>query len=76
MVILTNNIIFNKFSVHFGEPTTEQKKAYTNVLRGIIRLSSLVFPDTLKPSEVDALTRFILLLFITFNSAQLLIIRF
>lgn len=44
-------------TIHLGVPTAEQKKAYTNVLRGIIRLSSLVFPDSLKPAEVDALTR-------------------
>ncbi|KAJ6637472.1 Xaa-Pro aminopeptidase 1, partial [Pseudolycoriella hygida] len=44
-------------TLHFGTPTAEQKTAYTNVLRGIIRLSTLVFPDKLKTSEVDALTR-------------------
>lgn len=27
-----------------GEPTKEQKEAYTNVLQGIIRLSTLIFP--------------------------------
>lgn len=43
--------------VHFGVPTAEQRKAYTNVLRGIIRLSTLTFPDNVKPSEIDALTR-------------------
>lgn len=45
-------------TIHFGVPTTEQKTAYTNVLKGIIRLSTLVFPDKLKTSEVDALTRY------------------
>lgn len=44
--------------VHFGEPTDEQKKAYTNVLRGIIRLSTLVFPENLKLAEIDALARY------------------
>lgn len=55
-------------TIHLGEPSNEQKTAYTNVLRGIIRLSTLVFPENLKPSEVDALTRYMLLiLFITRN---------
>lgn len=49
-------------TIHFGEPTAEQKTAFTNVLRGIIRLSMLVFPDKLKTSEVDALTRYIITL--------------
>lgn len=30
---------------------------YTNVLRAIIRLSTLVFPENLTPSEIDALAR-------------------
>lgn len=45
-------------TVHFGEPTFEQKQMYTNVLRGIIRLSTLVFPENLKPAEIDALARY------------------
>lgn len=45
-------------TIHFGVPTPEQKTAYTNVLKGIIRLSTLVFPAKLKTSEVDALTRY------------------
>lgn len=44
-------------TIHLGEPTSEQKKAYTNVLMGLIRLSMLVFPDNLKPAEIDTLIR-------------------
>lgn len=43
--------------MHFGEPTFQQKQMYTNVLRGIIRLSTLIFPENLKPAEIDALAR-------------------
>ncbi|XP_055854374.1 xaa-Pro aminopeptidase 2 [Episyrphus balteatus] len=42
---------------HFGQPTTEQRQAYTNVLSGILRLSHLKFPADLRPSEIDALSR-------------------
>ncbi|XP_017041184.1 xaa-Pro aminopeptidase 2 [Drosophila ficusphila] len=41
----------------FGQPTQEMKKAYTNVLAGILHLTQLKFPSDLKPSEVDALVR-------------------
>ncbi|KAH8375879.1 xaa-Pro aminopeptidase 1 [Drosophila serrata] len=41
----------------FGQPTQEMKKAYTNVLAGILHLAQLKFPSDLKPSEVDALVR-------------------
>ena len=44
-------------TIHLGSPTDEQKKAYTNVLQGLIRLSMLVFPDNLKPAEIDTLIR-------------------
>jgi Xaa-Pro aminopeptidase len=44
-------------TIHLGEPTMEQKKAYTNVLTGLIRLSLLVFPDDTKPVEIDTLIR-------------------
>lgn len=44
-------------TVHLGEPTAAMKKAYTNVLAGLIRLSMLVFPDNLKPAEIDTLIR-------------------
>lgn len=43
--------------VHFGQPTFEQKKMYTNVLRAIIRLSTLVFPESVSTGEVDVLAR-------------------
>lgn len=39
-------------TIHFGEPTFEQKKMYTNVLRAIIRLSTLNFPDSVSTAEV------------------------
>lgn len=44
-------------TIHLGKPTAEQKKAYTKVLQGLIRLSMLVFPDNIKPSEIDTLLR-------------------
>lgn len=44
-------------TIHLGEPTAEQKIAYTNVLRGIIGLSLLVFPENLKLAEIDTLAR-------------------
>lgn len=44
-------------TVHLGNPKPEHKHAYTSVLLGIIRLSNLIFPDTLKSSEIDALAR-------------------
>lgn len=44
-------------TIHLGEPTSEMKKAYTEILTGLIRLSMLVFPDNLKPAEVDTLIR-------------------
>lgn len=44
-------------TIHLGEPTAEQRKAYTNVLTGLIRLSMLVFPDNLKPAEIDTFLR-------------------
>lgn len=45
------------FSVHFGVPTDEQRQAYTNVLRGILSISTLVFPENLKPAQIDSLVR-------------------
>lgn len=42
---------------HFGEPTEEERKAYTSVLAGIIKLSTLKFPENIWPSEIDALSR-------------------
>ncbi|XP_312988.6 xaa-Pro aminopeptidase 1 [Anopheles gambiae] len=44
-------------TLHLGEPTAEQIRAYTNVLIGMIRLSMLTFPENLKPAELDALAR-------------------
>lgn len=44
-------------TIHFGEPTAEQKKMYTNVLRAIIRLSTFVFPESVSTAEVDVLAR-------------------
>ncbi|XP_053672151.1 uncharacterized protein LOC128722505 [Anopheles nili] len=44
-------------TLHLGEPTPEQIRAYTNVLLGMIRLSMLTFPENLKPSDLDALAR-------------------
>ena len=44
-------------TIHLGEATAHQKRAYTNVLMGMIRLSMLAFPDTLKPAELDTLIR-------------------
>lgn len=44
-------------TIHLGEPSSEQKKAYTSVLTGLIRLSLLVFPDNIQPAEIDTLVR-------------------
>lgn len=44
-------------TIHLGEPSREQKRAYTNVLMGMIRLSMLAFPESLKPAELDTLIR-------------------
>ena len=44
-------------TIHLGEPTAEQKRAYTNVLTGLIRLSLLVFPGNIQPAEIDTLIR-------------------
>ncbi|XP_037953198.1 xaa-Pro aminopeptidase 2-like [Teleopsis dalmanni] len=41
----------------FGEPNAEMKRAYTNVLAGILRLSQLKFPSNIKYAEVDTLVR-------------------
>lgn len=46
-------------TIHFGTPTSEQRTAYTTVLKGIIRSATLDFPVRLKMSEVDALTRYV-----------------
>lgn len=44
-------------TLHFGEPTDEQRRAYTRVLIGSIQLSSMVFPGDLKMSQMDAVAR-------------------
>lgn len=44
-------------TIHLGEPTYEEKIAYTNVLSGIIRLSKSSFPENLNPSDLDTLIR-------------------
>lgn len=44
-------------TIHLGDPTQEQKKAYTNVLIGLIRLSMLQFPENMRPAGVDAIAR-------------------
>ena len=44
-------------TLHFGEPTKEQKEAYTRVLIGLIQLSSLIFPDDLRAGQFDVLAR-------------------
>ncbi|KAK5650517.1 hypothetical protein RI129_001546 [Pyrocoelia pectoralis] len=44
-------------TIHLGEPTDDQKDAYSRVLIGSIQLASLIFPDNLKPSSIDVLAR-------------------
>lgn len=58
-------------TIHFGVPTAEQKTAYTNVLKDIIRLSTLVFPDKLKMSEADALNRYKMMILIELDDLDI-----
>ncbi|XP_043273659.1 xaa-Pro aminopeptidase ApepP-like isoform X2 [Venturia canescens] len=44
-------------TLHYGEPTQEQKEAYTRVLVGSIQLASLTFPSDLRTDQLDALAR-------------------
>lgn len=44
-------------TLHFGEPTPEQKTLYTAVLRGHIALSKLTFPHGTSGAQLDALAR-------------------
>lgn len=44
-------------TIHLGEPTSEMKRAYTEVLMGLIRLSMLSFPSDVKPADIDSLIR-------------------
>ncbi|XP_050327014.1 xaa-Pro aminopeptidase 2 [Bactrocera neohumeralis] len=41
----------------FGEPTADMKRAYTNVLAGMLVLAKLRFPSNLRASGVDVLVR-------------------
>lgn len=42
---------------HFGSPSSHQKRAYTRVLQGHIKLSQAVFPENTPGSALDALAR-------------------
>lgn len=42
---------------HLGTPTPFQKEVYTRVLVASVQLAMLVFPETLRTSEVEVLTR-------------------
>jgi len=42
---------------HFGEPTAEEKDAYTRVLKGFIALSRAVFPKGGNGYYLDVLAR-------------------
>ncbi|XP_063987718.1 xaa-Pro aminopeptidase ApepP-like isoform X1 [Diachasmimorpha longicaudata] len=42
---------------HFGEPTEEQRRAYTQVLIGSIQLASMVFPADLRTDQLDVFAR-------------------
>lgn len=44
-------------TVHLGEPTDKQIRAYTATLQGLIRLSMLSFPDNIDPGKFDVLLR-------------------
>jgi Xaa-Pro aminopeptidase len=44
-------------TIHFGKPTREQKRIYTTILAGLIRLSLHVFPEKMLVSGVDVLIR-------------------
>lgn len=41
----------------FGEPTRDMKRAYTAVLAGILHISDLIFPASVKPSGLDSVVR-------------------
>lgn len=41
----------------FGKPSEEQKLHYTLVLKGVINLSTLIFPKKTSGSQIDALAR-------------------
>ncbi|CAM9865217.1 unnamed protein product [Ectocarpus sp. 13 AM-2016] len=44
-------------TMHFGEPTAEQKEAYTRVLQGHIGLATAQFPDGTPGFMIDAFAR-------------------
>ncbi|KAJ8978367.1 hypothetical protein NQ317_018599, partial [Molorchus minor] len=44
-------------TIHFGKPTNEMIEAYTRVLIGLIQLSSLKFPNSMKMAVADSLAR-------------------
>lgn len=44
-------------TLHFGNPTEEEKEDYTLVLKGMINLSMAVFPAGTRGSQLDALAR-------------------
>jgi len=44
-------------TVHFGQPNPEEKHSYTLVLKGHIALASLVFPEGIQGSKIDAIAR-------------------
>ena len=45
-------------TIHFGKPSTEQKRNFTNLLAGIIHLGKHVFPENMLVSgNIDILTK-------------------
>ncbi|CDJ28139.1 X-prolyl aminopeptidase, putative [Eimeria mitis] len=44
-------------TLHLGDPTEEQKEAYTLVLKGMIGLSAQKFPEGTRGPQIDALAR-------------------
>ncbi|KIS71370.1 putative aminopeptidase P, cytoplasmic [Mycosarcoma maydis] len=44
-------------TVHFGRPSAEQKRAYTRVLQGHIRLSEVKFPAGTTGAQLDPIAR-------------------
>ncbi|AFN82821.1 X-prolyl aminopeptidase 2 [Encephalitozoon romaleae SJ-2008] len=44
-------------TLHFGEPTPEEKKSYTRVLKGQLRSMRMRFKSSMQPSVLDSLSR-------------------
>ncbi|GAA5953685.1 hypothetical protein JCM21900_001702 [Sporobolomyces salmonicolor] len=44
-------------TLHYGTPTSEEKRAYTRVLQGHIAIDQLVFPETVSGYQLDAFAR-------------------